>query len=164
VNGGAYGGGVEILLNCDLVIASEDATLALPEVKRGVSAAQGGIPRLVQTAGRQLASELLLLGRPVTAHEACVRFGFVNKVVPKGEALSHALDWSREIVENSPDAVQSTKRAIVISLQHGNVEQATVANAWSAEARRLYKGENIKEGLKAFAEKRKPSWMNPAKL
>jgi len=164
VNGGAYGGGVEILLNCDLVIASEDAMLALPEVKRGVSAAQGGIPRLVQTAGRQLASELLLLGRPVTAHEACTRFGFVNKVAPKGEALAHAINWAREIVNNSPDAVQSTKRAVVISLQHGNVEQATVANAWSAEARRLYKGDNIKEGLKAFAEKRKPVWMNPAKL
>lgn len=68
----------------------------------------------------------------------------MNKVVPKGEALAHALDWAREMVNNSPDAVQSTKRAILISLQHGNVEQATVANAWSAEARRLYKGENIK--------------------
>ena len=68
----------------------------------------------------------------------------MNKVVPKGQALAHALDWAREMVDNSPDAVQSTKRAILISLQHGNVEQATVANAWSAEARRLYKGENIK--------------------
>jgi enoyl-CoA hydratase/carnithine racemase len=74
VNGGAFGGGTEILMNCDLVIAAEDAVLATPEVKRGVVALMGVIPRLSRVAGHQLASEMLLLGRNLTAQEAA-RFG-----------------------------------------------------------------------------------------
>ena len=74
VNGGAFGGGVEMIVNCDLVIAAEDAILATPEVKRGVVAIMGAIPRLSRLAGHQLASEMLLLGRNLTAHEAA-RFG-----------------------------------------------------------------------------------------
>ncbi|KAI5118582.1 hypothetical protein M0805_004198 [Coniferiporia weirii] len=165
VVGGAYGGGVEILLNCDLVIAADDATFALPEVKVGVTAASGGIPRLVSIAGRQLASEMLLLGRTVTARDACTRFGFVNKLVPEDRVLDEALAWAGALVRDcSPDAVQSTKRGVVLSWQYGDVERATVEHALSPEAARHAAGENIKEGLKAFSEKRKPRWTNPAKL
>ncbi|TFK56825.1 enoyl-CoA hydratase/carnithine racemase [Heliocybe sulcata] len=164
VNGSAYGGGVEMLLNCDITIASEDAQFALPEVKRGVAAAQGVIPRIAKVAGHQLAAELLLLGRTISATEAQNRFRFINQVVPASKVLPTALEWAKQIVANSPDAVQCTKRGLVLSGQHGSFEQATVALAWSPEAKRLYNSDNIKEGLTAFAEKRKPAWSNPAKL
>jgi len=164
VNGGAYGGGVELIVNCDLVIASEDATFSLPEVKRGVVAVAGGMPRLARIAGHQLASEMLLLGRNVPAAEAASRFGFVNKVVPKAEVLRTALAWAAEIVSNSPDSVQSTKRALLLTNRHANVEDVVLEHTRSKESKRHYSGENIKEGLKAFSEKRKPIWTNPAKL
>jgi enoyl-CoA hydratase/carnithine racemase len=164
VNGIAFGGGMEMILNCDLVIASEDAVFALPEVKRGVVASQGGIPRIKAAVGHQLASEMLLLGRTVSAVEAYERFGFVNMVVPKAQLLQTAIEWAFMITQNSPDAVQSTKRALIETAKHGDVEQATVAHIRSPESTRTYQGENIKEGLQAFQEKRKPIWTNPAKL
>ncbi|KAI0718933.1 enoyl-CoA hydratase/carnithine racemase [Cerioporus squamosus] len=165
VNGGAYGGGMEIILNCDLVIASEDAKLALPEVRRGVVAIQGGMPRLARIAGHQLASELLLTGRAISAAEAATRFGFVNKVVPEKDVLSTALAWAAEITQNSsPDSVQSTKRALLLANQYGNVEDVVVAHIKSKESKRAFVSENIQEGLRAFVEKRKPVWKNPAKL
>ncbi|KZT30978.1 ClpP crotonase [Neolentinus lepideus HHB14362 ss-1] len=164
VNGSAYGGGVEMLLNCDIIIASEDAQFALPEVKRGVAAAQGVIPRIAKVAGHQLASELLLLGRTISATEAQTRFRFINQIVPAAKVLPTAVECAKQIVANSPDSVQCTKRGLVLSGQHGSFEQATVALAWSAEAKRLYNSENIREGLKAFSEKRKAAWGNPAKL
>jgi len=164
VNGIAFGGGMEMILNCDLVIASDDAAFALPEVERGVVAAQGGIPRIKAAVGHQLASEMLLLGRTVSAMEAYERFGFVNAVVPKAQLLQTAIEWAFKITQNSPDAVQSTKRALIEAAKHGDVEQATLAHIWSPESTRAYQGENIKEGLKAFKEKRKPIWINPAKL
>ncbi|KAF8273837.1 enoyl-CoA hydratase/carnithine racemase [Lactarius quietus] len=153
VNGIAFGGGMEMVLNCDLVIASDDAAFALPEVKRGVVAAQGGIPRVQAAVGHQFASEMLLLGRTVSAMEAYQRFGFVNAVVPRAQLLQTAVEWAFRITQNSPDAVQSTKRALIEAAKHG-----------IPESTRAYRGENIKEGLKAFREKRKPLWTDPAKL
>jgi len=164
VNGVAFGGAMEMILNCDLVIASDNAVFALPEVKRGVVAAQGGIPRIKAAVGHQLASEMLFLGRTVPAMEAYQRFGFVNLVVPRDQLLPTAIEWARQITQNSPDAVQSTKRALIEAAKHGNVEQATFAHIWSPESGRSYRGENMKEGLRAFQEKRNPLWTNPAKL
>ncbi|KAI0756501.1 enoyl-CoA hydratase/carnithine racemase [Daedaleopsis nitida] len=166
VNGGAYGGGTEIVLNCDLVIAGEDAKFALPEVRRGVVAIQGGMPRLARIAGhQQLASEMLFTGRAIPAAEAATRFGFVNKVVPSRDVLPTALAWAAEIVQNSsPEAIQSTKRALLLSNRHGSVEDAVVAHVNSEESKRTFASENIMEGLKAFSEKRTPVWKNPAKL
>ncbi|KAI0803158.1 enoyl-CoA hydratase/carnithine racemase [Irpex lacteus] len=163
VNGGAFGGGVEMIVNCDLVVVAEDATLATPEVKRGVVAIMGAIPRLSRIVGHQLASEMLLLGRNLTAQEAA-RFGFVNKVVPKAEVLPTAIEWAKQLCQNSPDAVQSTKKALVLAQQLSDVEDVVVAHTRSKEALQVYAGENIKNGLKAFAEKRKPIWTNPSKL
>ncbi|KAM5536024.1 hypothetical protein V8D89_010282 [Ganoderma adspersum] len=164
VNGGAHGGGTEIVLNCDIVVASEDAKFALPEVKRGVVAVQGGMPRLARIAGHQLASELLLTGKTISATEAATRFGFVNQVVPKGKVVSAALAWAAQINQNSPDSVQSTKRALLLSNRYGNIEDAVVAHIGSSESKRAFVSENIQEGLRAFVEKRKPSWKDPAKL
>lgn len=113
----------------------------------------------------QLASEMLLLGRNVSATEAATRFGLyvfaladfscycssriilhnsVNKVVPKTEVLRTALSWAAQIVDNSPESVQSTKKALLLGSQHGNVEEATVAHIWSQENRRAIFSENRK--------------------
>ncbi|KAI0690750.1 enoyl-CoA hydratase/carnithine racemase [Cytidiella melzeri] len=152
VNGGSFGGGTEMLVNCDLVIAAEDATIATPEVKRGVVAIMGAIPRISRIAGHQFASEMLLLGRNLTAQEAA-RFGFVNKVVPKAEVLPTAINWAKQLCQNSPDAVQSTKRALLLSQQLADVEDVVVAHTRSKETLRTYAGQNLKA-----------LWSNPAKL
>ncbi|KAG8793520.1 hypothetical protein FRC12_002480 [Ceratobasidium sp. 428] len=161
VNGLAMGGGVEILLNCDLVVASRDAKLALPEVKRGVVAAAGGIPRLQRIAGHQLASELLLTGRTITAEEAHTRYRFVTRVVPPSQVLSTAIELANEIVANSPDAVWSTKKALLEGQQYASLEEAVIKHNLSEESKSVYQGDNIREGLLAFNEKRKPKWTNP---
>ncbi|PFH47580.1 hypothetical protein AMATHDRAFT_67495 [Amanita thiersii Skay4041] len=163
VNGGAYGGGMEILVNCDIVIASSEAKFSFPEVKRGVVAIAGGIPRVGRICGHQLASELLLTGKTIGAAEAQTRFGFVNTVVPPDQVLPCAISVAKEITANSPDAVQSTKVALLLAQKH-NVDETYVTHIWSPETRRVYAGENIKEGLQAFVDKRKPAWKNPAKL
>ncbi|KXN84976.1 3-hydroxypropionyl-coenzyme A dehydratase [Leucoagaricus sp. SymC.cos] len=143
VNGGAYGGGVEIVLNCDIVIASEGSKFALPEVKRGVVAAQGGIPRLFQIAGHQHASEMLFTGRTIPAQEAADRFGFVNAVVPAPQLLSAALRVAREVASNSPDAVQSTKHGLLLS-QRLSHSDSFMTHIRSNLSKRVYKGDNIK--------------------
>lgn len=163
VSGGAFGGGVEMILNCDIVVAAQDAKFALPEVKRGVIAIQGGIPRLSQIAGHHLASELLLTGKTISAAEAHTRFGFVNLVVPPSDVLSSAVDIAKQIIQNSPDSVQATKVGLLLSQKHNHSEMLQT-HVWSPETKRVYKGENIKEGLKAFTEKRLPLWKNSAKL
>ncbi|CCA67917.1 related to enoyl-CoA hydratase [Serendipita indica DSM 11827] len=164
INGIAYGGGMELTVNCDLVVASEDAKFALPEVSRGVVAAQGGIPRLASIAGHQRASEMLLLGRPITAQEAYQRFNFVNAVVPSTKLMSTALEWAAMISSNSPDAVRSTKKALMLAKEHGMWE-GSKRHIESPEHKQAMNGENIKEGLVAFSKKRSPSWKSPpAKL
>jgi len=165
VNGGAFGGGTEIVLNCDIVIAEENAKFALPEVKRGVIAIAGGIQRLLRVSGYQLAAEMLLLGRNVSAVEARDRFRFVNKVVPRGKAVETAVSWALEICENSPDAVQATKHGLMLGLLRGGVDEAFTSHAWGEPSKKTWVGRNVKEGLRAFVEKRKPIWKNPqAKL
>ncbi|KAG8712743.1 hypothetical protein FRC11_014322 [Ceratobasidium sp. 423] len=161
VNGIAMGGGAEILMNCDFVIASRDAKLGLPEVKRGVVAAAGGIPRLQRIAGHQFASELLLTGRTITAEEAHTKYRFVTNVVPPSQVLSSAINLAKEIVSNSPDAVWSTKKALLDGQQYASLEEAVIKHNLSEESKRVYCGDNIREGLAAFSEKRKPVWANP---
>ncbi|KAF9235379.1 ClpP/crotonase-like domain-containing protein [Melanogaster broomeanus] len=183
VNGPAYGGGVELILNCDIVIASEGAVFALPEVKRGVLAAQGGtfhlyhapplhtlvIPRLAKIAGHQLASEMLLLGTTITAVQARDRFRFVNTVVEQSEVLSAAFDVARQITSNSPDSVQSSKEGLILAQKH-HFEDTVRTHSLSLVSKRLYGGTNIKARSESFASslsfqyKRKPRWTNPAKL
>ncbi|EGF98115.1 uncharacterized protein MELLADRAFT_28473, partial [Melampsora larici-populina 98AG31] len=110
VDGLCLGGGMELILNCDLVVATEKSTFGLPEVSKGVIASQGGIPRLLYQSGRVLASELLLLGKPISASEALDRFRIINRVVPTSDALlPTALELAKQIISNSPSAVQLTK-------------------------------------------------------
>ncbi|KAF8902192.1 enoyl-CoA hydratase [Gymnopilus junonius] len=160
VNGGAYGGGLEMVVNCDIVITTVGAKFAFPEVKRGVVAIQGGIPRLAKIAGHQVGIRNALSGRTVDAAEARDRFGFVNTIVPASELIRTALATAEQIVANSPDAVQSTKAALLLSQKH-NFTETVLTHAWGPQSKQVYKGANIKEGLKAFSEKRAPVWTNP---
>src|ERR1700733_11760026 len=102
VNGLAYGGGMEILTNLDIVVAGKSATFALPEVKRGVVAIAGALPRLVRTVGRPRAMEMALTGRVVSAKEAA-EWGLINKVLD--DVVGGAVEMAKLIAENSPDAV-----------------------------------------------------------
>lgn len=169
VNGLCLGGGAEMAINADIVVASSRAVFALPEVRRGVVALAGALPRLVRTVGKQRAMEMVLTGRMVGAAEA-ERWGLVNCLIEVGdgegrdgeEAVSRAvvlkaLEIAGEIAGNSPDAVLVSREGVKLGWEGIGADEATamLSETW---VKRLYEGENIKEGLKAFVEKRKPVW------
>lgn len=156
VNGLAAGGGTEFVVNCDLVVASEEAYFALPEVKRGVAPIGGALPRLMRIVGLQRASEMALTGRNISAQEA-FSWGLVNKVVSKEEVVTEATRYAEMIAKNSPDAIVCTRAGLRQSWEEAKVEDAV---RWTLEHEfsELQQGENILEGLKAFSEKREPQW------
>ena len=147
-----------MIVNCDMVVASRKALFALPEVKRGVIAAAGALPRIVRTIGRQRAMEMALTGRTVPAEEAR-EWGLVNKVVGdgEGEVVEAAIEYARLIAENSPDAVIISREGVKMGWEGVGAEEGSriLLETWY---NRLNQGENIKEGLRAFVEKRKPQW------
>lgn len=166
VNGLAYGGGMEICTNLDMVIAARSATFALPEVKRGVVAMAGALPRIVRTVGRQRAMEMALTGRTVSASEART-WGLVNAVVedaPAGSNIMHrpvtaeALEYAKMIAGNSPDAVIVSREGIKMGWEGIGAEDGSrlLVEGWG---KRLSEGENMKEGVRAFVEKRTPTWV-----
>ncbi|KAL0940047.1 enoyl-CoA hydratase/isomerase [Colletotrichum truncatum] len=156
VNGLAMGGGCEFVVNCDIVVASEDAYFGLPEVKRGIAAIGGALPRLIRTIGLQRASEFALTGRNASAQEMA-QWGLVNKVVPKDQVVEEAMRYAQMIAANSPDAIICTRAGLRQGWETASVERAV---EWTLEKEfaELQKGENILEGLKAFSEKREPRW------
>lgn len=156
VNGLAFGGGMEMVANCDMIVASENASFGLPEVKRGVSASAGALPRLIRTIGLQRASEMAMTGRTITPEEARA-WGFINRIVPHKQLLSETMKLAREIAKNSPDSLIYTKSA----LREGwGVDEATRRTASDLRAK-LDNSDNLKEGLRAFNEKREPRWGVP---
>ncbi|KAL2217940.1 enoyl-CoA hydratase [Thermoascus aurantiacus ATCC 26904] len=161
VNGPCLGGGCELVINADLVLASRrHAYFALPEVKRGVVAIAGGLPRLVRTVGKQRAMEMALTGRNVSAEEA-ERWGLVNELVD-GEAdavVKRAVEVAETIAANSPDAVIVSREGVKMGWEGVGAEDGSrlLIDAWE---RRLYEGENMKEGVRAFVEKRAPRWVD----
>ncbi|PYI26411.1 ClpP/crotonase [Aspergillus indologenus CBS 114.80] len=165
VNGLCLGGGCEMAVNADLVIASERAYFGFPEVARGVVAWAGALPRLVRTVGRQRAMEMVLTGRKVSAAEA-LRWGLVNEVVPidtEGEperdVVHRALEVAGRIAANSPDAVVVSRAGVNRGWEREGADEATgkLMEEWMEK---LNAGENIKEGLRAFVEKRHPKWVD----
>ncbi|PYI10250.1 ClpP/crotonase [Aspergillus sclerotiicarbonarius CBS 121057] len=159
VNGLCLGGGCEMILNADLVIAAEKAYFGLPEVQRGVVAWAGALPRLVRIVGRQRAMEMALTGRRVSAAEA-LRWGFVNEVVPaEGDVVKRAVEVAAQIAANSPDAVIVSREGVKLGWEGLGAEEASnrLIEDWSVG---LNAGDNIKEGLRAFVEKRKPRWVD----
>lgn len=162
VNGFALGGGFEIVLGCDMVVASPNATFGLPEALRGIFAGAGGPPRLVRNVGIPIASEMALTGKPITAHRA-KELNLVNRISPSQDTVvDEAVKLANEIAAISPDAAIVTRAALKEAWESASVERATQLTI-ERYSEALNASENAREGLAAFAEKRKPEW-KPSKL
>ncbi len=155
VNGVAMGGGFEIALACDLIIASDNALFALPEPRVGLAALAGGLHRLPRQIGLKRAMGMMLTGRRVSAEEG-ERLGFVNEVTTPEALMATARRWADQIVECAPLSVRATKQAALAGLRHGLIEDA-MAERYPAIGE-LFKSEDFIEGPLAFAEKRPPQW------
>jgi crotonobetainyl-CoA hydratase len=155
VNGIAMGGGFEIALACDIIVAAENAVFALPEVRVGLAALAGGVHRLPRTIGTKNALGMILTGRRVSAAEG-KDLGFVQEVVPEGQAVEGARRWANQILEASPMSVRASKQAVLQGLEQTGVEAASGAKYSAVED--MVRSEDFVEGPKAFAEKRPPQW------
>jgi len=154
VEGIAVAGGMELALACDMLVASENARFGLPEVKRGLMAAAGGIHRIALALPRNVANELLATGETIDG-PAAFRWGLANRLVAAGEAVSEARKLAEAIAENAPLAVQHTLSAGRESMgQPDGAGRALVARHLNA----LRKSEDFREGPRAFVEKRAPVW------
>jgi enoyl-CoA hydratase len=154
VDGPALAGGTEIVLACDLVVAATNATFGIPEVKRSLVAAAGGLFRLGRKIPLNVAMELALTGDPIDATRAH-HFGLVNRLVEPGEALDAATALAEQICANAPVAVRETRRIV---LEATNAEDEV---GWRMSIEGMAKAmgsQDFSEGLTAFIEKRKPQW------
>jgi enoyl-CoA hydratase/carnithine racemase len=157
VNGVAMGGGFEIALACDIIVAAENAVFALPEPRVGLAALAGGVHRLPREIGTKQALGMILTGRRVSAQEGR-ELGFVNEVVPEGQALAGAKRWAAQILECSPMSVRASKEAVYRGLDCAGVGEATAQQNKFPAVQAMYHSEDLKEGPRAFAEKRSPAW------
>lgn len=158
VNGLALGGGFELALAADLVVACEDAELALPEVSLGLVADSGGLLRLPRRLPRAIAMDLLLTGRRMGAAEAS-RWGLVNGVVPRAELLTEAKALAHAVAANAPLAVAAV-REVVTATEQLSVEEgfALMRGGQLGSYRRVLGSADAQEGVRAFAERRPPRW------
>ena len=157
VNGLAMGGGFEIALACDLIIAADTAVFALPEPRVGLAALAGGLHRLPREIGPKKALGMILTGRRVSAEEG-VSLGFVNEVVPAAELIAAAKRWAAQILELSPMSIRASKQAVSRGLAEPSLE-AALKNQFSYPAvSAMFKSEDFIEGPMAFMQKRKPAW------
>ncbi len=155
VNGVAMGGGFEIALACDLIIASENALFALPEPRVGLAALAGGLQRLPRQIGTKQALGMILTGRRVTAKEGQT-LGFVNEVVAPSELLATAKRWAQQICECAPLSIRASKDVVYRGLDIASLQDAMTQNYDSVKA--MVSSADFVEGPKAFAEKRPPNW------
>lgn len=155
VNGVAMGGGFEIALAADLIIASENAVFALPEPRVGLAALAGGLHRLPRQIGLKRAMGMILTGRRVGAEEG-KELGFVNEVVPADELLAAAKRWAALIMECSPMSIRASKQSVLKGLDEADLEKAVTGKYPAVQA--LFKSEDLVEGPLAFAQKRAPVW------
>jgi crotonobetainyl-CoA hydratase len=156
VNGAAMGGGVELLLACDLVVAAESAVLALPEVRRGLFAAAGALLRLPGRVPLNAALEMVLTGAAVPADRAR-EWGLVNRVVPAGSVLDEAVALADIVAANAPLALEVSRRLLLRSAEQTDSRAAWAEN--DEEFARLLASEDGREGPRAFAERRAPQWV-----
>ncbi len=154
VNGPALAGGCEIVLSCDLVVAAETARFGIPEVKRGLMAAAGGLIRLPKRVPLAIALELAMTGDPIDASRA-LQLGLVNRVVPRAAVVGEAIALAERIGENSPIAVRLSRRLVREAAELSEAEGWKRTAELSVEV--FGSGDSI-EGATAFAEKRKPVW------
>jgi enoyl-CoA hydratase len=150
VGGYALGGGCELALNCDLIVASENARFGQPEINLGVIPGAGGTQRLARTLGKFLTMEMVLTGKQFSAQEMAAH-GLVNRVVPKGEHLNEALKLAREIAAKAPIAVRLAKETVQAAFE------TSLEEGLEHERKNfflLFATEDMREGMRAFIEKR----------
>jgi crotonobetainyl-CoA hydratase len=157
VNGVAMGGGFEIALACDIIVASESAVFALPEPRVGLAALAGGLHRLPRAIGVKRAMGMILTGRRVSAAEGA-ELGFVNEVVAPGELMNAARRWAAQIAELSPMSVRASKSAVFRGLDEPSLEAAIKGQNRYPAVAALFSSEDFVEGPLAFAQKRAPNW------
>ena len=154
VRGFALGGGCELALSCDVIVADETAVFGLPETTVGLVPGCGGTQLAARRIGPGRAAELIFTGRKVAAAEA-ERIGLVDRLVPAGAARQRALELARQIAANSPVAVRAAKRA----LRNGaGLTLAAALDVEDAAWRTAAASADRREGIAAFAEKRQPQW------
>jgi enoyl-CoA hydratase len=154
VSGWALGGGCEVALSCDMIVASESARFGQPEINIGVIPGAGGTQRLTRAVGKAIAMEMILNDRRLSAQEA-YQFGMVNRVVPVETYLDEALKLAEEIAARAPVAVRAAKKMI------NQAYEMTLSQGLAAEKQEFYNlfaTEDQKEGMQAFVEKRHPQW------
>lgn len=154
VSGFALGGGFELALSCDMILASETARFGLPEVTIGVIPGAGGTQRLTRAVGKGLAMEMILNNRQLSAAEA-LQFGLVNRVLPVERLLDECLSLAESIASRAPVAVRTAKQAV------NQAFEGSLSEGLSEERDlfyRLFSTLDQKEGMRAFLEKRKPEW------
>ena len=154
VNGFALGGGFEIALACDIIIAAEHARFGLPEPRVGLMAAAGGVHRLPRQIPLKIAMGMMLTGKHITAADA-LRYGIANEVVPLKDLIATAEKWAEQIMECSPLSVQATKEAAMNGL--GTPVEAALAKHYDLQSK-LFRSKDAVEGPLAFSQKRKPNW------
>ena len=157
VNGFALGGGFEITLACDIIVASETASFGLPEPKVGAVALGGGLHRLPRQIGLKNAMGLILSSRRVSAQEGH-RLGFVNEVVAPENLDSAVQKWCDDILAGAPLSVQASKMTVQRGLDEGSLEAALAAQEEYPEFVKWRSSEDAHEGISAFTEKRTPNW------
>lgn len=155
VDGLAFAGGCEIALACDLIVASEDGAFALPEVKRGLLAAAGGVYRLVRSLPRAIAHEMILTGERVPATRLA-ELGMINRVAPSGRVVETAIALAQQITANAPLA---TRESMMIARQAFDLADRDLQRLSDEAQARLSKTEDFGEGPRAFIEKREPRWL-----
>jgi enoyl-CoA hydratase len=153
VDGYALAGGMELALACDLIVANQGAKFGIPEVKRGLVAAGGGVVQLPRLLPRPLAMEMALTGDPITAQRA-YDLGLVNRLT-NGPAIEAARALARTIAENGPLAVAASKGIVRDSWTWPDAE---IMSRQTAYIGHVFTSEDAREGARAFAEKRKPNW------
>jgi len=156
VNGVAMGGGFEIALSCDLIIASDKAIFALPEPRVGLAALAGGLQRLPRMIPLKQAMGMILTGRRVGAQEG-KELGFVTDVAPHEELMKSARAWADQMLECSPLSIRASKQTVMQSLNVADLKESMQSSRYPTIAE-MARSQDFVEGPKAFAEKRKPQW------
>jgi enoyl-CoA hydratase/carnithine racemase len=154
VNGWAMGGGCELALACDILVAADHARFGLPEPRVGLAALAGGVHRLPRQIPLKMAMGMILTGKPIDAHEAH-RLGLVNEVVPADQLLPTADRWAAEILECAPLSVRGSKEASLTGLDLPLF--AAMRSSYPTLQRHLASADAV-EGPRAFADKRTPNW------
>ena len=157
VNGAALGGGFEVALACDIIVASENARFGLTEVRHGLAALGGGIQRLARATSLRVATELVLTGRVLTAKEA-YDLDIINELASGEDLMRRSKHWAESLLAAAPLAVRASKEVLLRGLDEASLEAALNNQDNYPVVKRMRASSDAEEGARAFVEKRKPNW------